>query len=119
MNLSINVRGDRGRTFPWHPVNRFEIQKIAFILRCGGDPSVADDQGVTPLQIALQEGNVVAARLLLDYPSTNPASKGLQDGPTRNYLPLRNTGSLRDAELKIILDLGANVNIWKISIRWL
>lgn len=123
MNSSINVRGDRGRTFLWHAVNRVcgadihadravEIDKAVFILRCGGDPTVADDHGVTPLQIALQEGDVVAARLLLDYLSTNSALKGFQDKSTLNDLLVRHIGSFRDAGLlRMILDLGANVNI--------
>lgn len=112
MNTSINVRDDQGRTFLWYAVDRFEIDKVAFLLKCGGDPSVEDNQGVIPLQIALQNDDVVAAKLLLDYPSTNSAFKGLQDGPTLDRLLLRQAGSSGDTEiLKILLDLGANVNI--------
>lgn len=74
MNISINSRDKQGRTLLWNAVSRFEINKAAFILRCGGYSSVADYYGVMPLQIALQKGDVVAAMLLLVI-SFNPAAE--------------------------------------------
>lgn len=114
MNTSINLRDDRGRTFLWHAVYRFDRDNTIFILQCGGDPSLADNDGVTPFEIALHEGDDVAARLLLTFISINSASKVLPDGPKLDDLLLRHTGCFQKAEadlLKILLDLGANVNI--------
>ena len=96
----------------WHAVYRFDRDNTIFILRCGGDPSLADNDGVTPFEIALHEGDDVAARLLLTFISINSASKVLPHGPKLDHLLLRHTGCFQKADLlKILLDLGANVNI--------
>ena len=77
------------------------------ILHYGGDPCLADNDGFTPFEVALREGDAIAARLLRFYMSINSASEVLPDGPKLDYLLLRHSENIQDADLlKMLLDLG-------------
>ena len=96
----------------WHAVYLFNRDDTVSILKCGGDPSLADHDGVTPFEVALREGDGIAAILLRIYMSINSASEVLPDKPKLDYLLLRHSENIQDADLlKMLLDLGANVNI--------
>lgn len=115
MNAQVDISDARGRTMLWYYVKTRNYEKVEFLIRCGADPTVADNEKVAPIHVALMQGEFIdeiIARMLLDSRPTVPISEMLQNGPSLDELfsDHANTPDSTNA-MKFLLELGADVNI--------
>lgn len=98
----------------WYAVNMRDHEKVKFFMKCGADPGVADSENVTPLHVALMQGEFfdeIIARMLLRARPTTSISEILQDGQSVDQLFLDHSNSPDNANaLRFLLELGADVN---------
>ncbi|KAJ5993191.1 ankyrin [Penicillium sp. IBT 35674x] len=67
----------------WYTVKTRDHTRVKILIECGADSGVADSEGVTPLHVALMQGEFVdeiIARILLRSRSTMSISEILQGG---------------------------------------
>jgi ankyrin repeat protein len=90
-------------------------EKVKFFIECGADPGVADSENVTPLHVALMQGEFIdeiIARMLLRARPTTPISEILQVGKSVDQLFLDHSENPDNANtLRFLLELGADVNV--------
>jgi ankyrin repeat protein len=114
MNAQIDLPDTVGRTMLWYAANMRDHEKVRFFIKCGADPGVADSENVTPLHVALMQGEFIdeiIARMLLRSRLTMSISEILQDGQSVDQLILDHSNSPDNANaLRFLLELGADVN---------
>ncbi|KAJ5556540.1 hypothetical protein N7494_000455 [Penicillium frequentans] len=114
MNAQIDLPDTLGRTMLWYAVNMRDHEKVKFSMKCGADSGVADSENVTPLHVALMQGEFIdeiIARMLLRARPTTSISEILQDGQSVDQLFLDHSKNPDNANaLRLLLELGADVN---------
>lgn len=55
MNAQVDISDAQGRTMLWYYVEtrNYEKEKVKFLIECGADPTVADNETVAPIHVAL------------------------------------------------------------------
>ena len=114
MNARIDLPDTLGRTMLWYAVRMRDHEKVRFFIDCGADPGAADSENVTPLHVALMQGDSIdeiIARMLLRSRPTMSISEILQDGQSVDQLFLDHSNSPDNANaMRFLLELGADVN---------
>jgi ankyrin repeat protein len=99
----------------WHYVKARDYKKVEFLIKCGADPTVADYERVTPIHVALMQGELIdsiIAGMLLHSRPTVPVSEMLQNGPGLDELFSVHANAPDSANaMQLLLELGADVNI--------
>jgi ankyrin repeat protein len=99
----------------WHYVKARDYKKVEFLIKCGADPTVADCERVTPIHVALMQGELIdsiIAGMLLHSRPTVPVSEMLQNGPSLDELFSVHANAPDSANaMQLLLELGADVNI--------
>lgn len=115
MNARIDLPDTPGRTMLWYAVQMRDHEKVKFFIKCGANPGVADSENVTPLHVALMQGEFIdeiIARVLLRARPTTSISEILQDGKSVDQLFLDHSENPDNANaLRFLLELGADVNV--------
>ncbi|KAJ5938502.1 hypothetical protein N7466_001636 [Penicillium verhagenii] len=98
----------------WYAVKMRDHEKVKFFVDCGADPAAADSKNVTPLHVALMQGesiDEIIARMLLRSRPTMSISEILQDGQSVDQLFVDHSNSPDNANaMKFLLEMGADVN---------
>lgn len=108
--LDINETDQRGATPFLYAVKRDATASIKQLLKHGADPLTQEENGYSPLHIALQHNHVEIINILLDE---NAVVKSLNEDHTKRdkYTPLMvATTHTEFAIIKQLIDLGANIN---------
>ncbi|KAJ5343411.1 uncharacterized protein N7506_003235 [Penicillium brevicompactum] len=99
----------------WYYVKTRDYKKVEFLIKCGADSTVADCERVTPIHVALMQGEfidgIIAGMLLHSRPTVS-VSKMLQNGPSLDELFSVHANAPDSANaMQLLLELGADVNI--------
>ena len=109
---TINAKSKDGWTATWKGARGGHLEVVRILVSKGADTNLADNEGLTPLNVAAESGHLQVAQVLLDnHADVNQASNG-------NITPLAAaTASSRLAEkpqmamLLCLLEHGADCNI--------
>ncbi|XP_061091867.1 ankyrin repeat domain-containing protein 50 [Conger conger] len=98
-----------GRTLLASAAHSGAVDAVELLLSRGGDPTLADHQGQTPLTLAARQGHLGALRALLDWPGCHKAMLEHVDGEGWTALRLAAWGGHGEA-VRLLLDAGAEVD---------
>ncbi|KAJ5725543.1 uncharacterized protein N7483_006900 [Penicillium malachiteum] len=113
MNVQVDTPDAQGRTMLWHCVRTRDHKKVDFLIRCGAEPDVTDNEGMTPIHVALMQGEFIdelIARMLLGSRPKTSISEILQGGLSLDQLFLYHA-DISDSvnAIRFLLKLGADV----------
>ncbi len=105
-NADVNATEADGTSVLAHAVYRDHTESVKALLGAGADPDLANDYGITPMNLAMENRSLAMVRLLLDAGADPNAANW--SGETLLMTSAR-TGFSEAMEL--LLDAGADVNV--------